>query len=319
MMCDPCFMDANQVGYVHELAWEEITKILDDAMSIQPRRQMSVQFSGGEPTLSPHFLDAIRYAREMRLLRRAVRDQRPALRRRSRASPRRRKEAGLRMAYLQFDGIGNEANAHRKIGNLFDVKLRAIEELAAAGIDVILVVTVVNGVNNDQVGKILAVRRRQPGQDHRRLVPAGVASPAATRTSTTRRAPSSATRSRTSPRRARRRPASPSRCATGSRSRRSGPFRDLVDQLMGERADWGAMKCGCHPNCGIGTVLMVNKKTHQMVPLTRVPRHGGAARRHRHHHRRRAGQGAHRGRSWRWRCSRTIGRRRRRPATTSSS
>jgi uncharacterized radical SAM superfamily Fe-S cluster-containing enzyme len=37
---------------------------------------------------------------------------------------------------------------------------------------------------------------------------------------------------------------------------------------MGERADWGAMKCGCHPNCGVGTVLMVNKKTHQMVPLT---------------------------------------------------
>ena len=24
MMCDPCFMDANQVGYVHELGWDEI-------------------------------------------------------------------------------------------------------------------------------------------------------------------------------------------------------------------------------------------------------------------------------------------------------
>jgi hypothetical protein len=31
-------------------------KILDDSLTIQPRRQMSVQFSGGEPTLSPHFL-----------------------------------------------------------------------------------------------------------------------------------------------------------------------------------------------------------------------------------------------------------------------
>ena len=59
------------------------------------------------------------------------------------------------MAYLQFDGVDNESNAHRKIGNLFDVKLRAIENLPAAGIDVILVVTVVNGVNNDQVGKIV--------------------------------------------------------------------------------------------------------------------------------------------------------------------
>src|SRR5688572_33393289 len=64
MMCDPCFMDANQVGYVHELSWEEITRILDDAADVRPRRQMSIQFSGGEPTLSPHFLDAITYARK---------------------------------------------------------------------------------------------------------------------------------------------------------------------------------------------------------------------------------------------------------------
>ena len=65
MMCNPCFMDANQVGYVHELEWEEVQKLLDDAASIKPRRQLSVQFSGGEPTLSPHFLPAVRYARKL--------------------------------------------------------------------------------------------------------------------------------------------------------------------------------------------------------------------------------------------------------------
>ena len=44
MMCDPCFMDANQVGFVHELSWEDIKMVLDNAISIKPRRQMSVQF-----------------------------------------------------------------------------------------------------------------------------------------------------------------------------------------------------------------------------------------------------------------------------------
>jgi uncharacterized radical SAM superfamily Fe-S cluster-containing enzyme len=48
MMCDPCFMDANQVGFVHELQWEEIKTMLDNAITIKPRRQMSVQFSGGD-------------------------------------------------------------------------------------------------------------------------------------------------------------------------------------------------------------------------------------------------------------------------------
>ena len=65
MMCDPCFMDANQVGFVHELSWEDIKTLLDNAISIKPRRQMSVQFSGGEPTMSPYFLDAVRYAKKV--------------------------------------------------------------------------------------------------------------------------------------------------------------------------------------------------------------------------------------------------------------
>src|SRR5437764_2476095 len=125
MMCDPCFMDANQVGFVHELTWEEIKTLLDNAISIKPKRQMSVQFSGGEPTLSPYFLDAVRYARKVGYtsVQAATNGiefaKRPEF---AKAAA----EAGLRYAYLQFDGIGNAANAHRRVGNLFDVKLRAI-------------------------------------------------------------------------------------------------------------------------------------------------------------------------------------------------
>src|SRR4029079_999084 len=57
--------------------------------------------------------------------------------------------------YLQFDGVGNEHNQHRKVGNLYDVKLRAIENLHKHGVDVTLVVTIINGTNNDQVGDII--------------------------------------------------------------------------------------------------------------------------------------------------------------------
>jgi 7,8-dihydro-6-hydroxymethylpterin dimethyltransferase len=46
-----------------------------------------------------------------------------------------------------------------------------------------------------------------------------------------------------------------------------GPFSDLVDLMMGKNADWGSMKCGCHPNCGVGTIFLVNKNTKQRVPL----------------------------------------------------
>jgi len=64
MMCDPCFMDANQVGFVRT----DVGGHQDGPRQRhfdQAARQMSVQFSGGEPTLSPYFLDAVRYAKKV--------------------------------------------------------------------------------------------------------------------------------------------------------------------------------------------------------------------------------------------------------------
>src|ERR1700758_2206095 len=136
MMCDPCFMDANQVGFVHEVSWEEIKTLLDNAITIKPRRQLSVQFSGGEPTLSPHFLDAVRYCRKIGY--QSVRAPTNGMDSPNRRDfPKEAAEAGLRYAYLQFDGIGNAANSHRAVGNLFDVKLKAIENLHTAGCEIV--------------------------------------------------------------------------------------------------------------------------------------------------------------------------------------
>jgi uncharacterized radical SAM superfamily Fe-S cluster-containing enzyme len=264
MMCDPCFMDANQVGFVHELSWEDVTQILDDSIEVKPRRQMSIQFSGGEPTLSPHFLPAIRYAREkgyfaVQVATNGIRfAQDPEFAKQA-------KEAGLRMAYLQFDGIGNEANSHRKVGNLYDVKLRAIENLHAAGIDVILVVTVVNGVNNDQVGKIVQFAIDNSRQGHRGERSSPSASPGATRTLTTRRRTKqrytlSALWSHDIKRPVWRHRADPRLVPALGHGALLGLDRHCSS---GDNAEFGgSMNCGCHPNCGVGTILFVNK-THE--------------------------------------------------------
>src|SRR5260370_33977293 len=115
MMCDPCFMDANQVGYVHELGWDEIKEILDNALKIKPRRQMSVQFSGGEPTMSPNFLEAVAYARKIgyNSVQAATNGIEFA---KSKEFCKKAFEAGMRYAYLQFDGISNNANVRCEIG-----------------------------------------------------------------------------------------------------------------------------------------------------------------------------------------------------------
>ena len=156
MMCEPCFMDANQVGYVHELTFDEVKQLHRQRAHDPADAGRSRSSSPAASRRSrPIFLDAVAYARKVGLLQRAGGHQRHPVRAGRRRSPAQAAEAGLRIAYLQFDGVGEEANAHRKVPNLFEVKLRAIENLYKAGIDVVLVVTVVARVNDHQVGRIV--------------------------------------------------------------------------------------------------------------------------------------------------------------------
>src|SRR5881409_1224440 len=265
MMCDPCFMDANQVGFVHELSWEDIQMVLDNAITIKPRRQMSVQFSGGEPTISPWFLDAVRYARKVgyNSVQAATNGIEFA---KSFELAKAAAEAGLRYAYLQFDGIGNAANSHRRVGNLFDVKLRAIENLYSAGVDIVPVITIVNGVNNEQVGRVIEFALDNPKK---------IAFVAFQPVSFTGR-----DEEITDERRYRQR-YTLSHMARDVKEQVGiteptrdwfpislmSAFADFADLVHGPQADWGQMSCGCHPNCGVGTAIMINKETKEKAAV----------------------------------------------------
>ena len=268
MMCDPCFMDANQVGYVHELTLNDVKKILDDALTIKPRRQLTVQFSGGEPTISPIFLESIAYARQIGYFSaqaatngiRFAQDPDFAI-----AAA----KAGLRIAYLQFDGIGEDANAHRKVGNLFDVKLRAIENLHRAGIDIALVVTIVRTINDDQVGPI--VKFAVENCDKISFV-------SFQPVSFTGRDEDIDDRTRHERRYTLSHLAEDVKAQTGATEplrdwfplSAAGIVSDVTDLMSGSSADWGNLKCGCHPNCGTGMALLISKKTKKWAPLPEV-------------------------------------------------
>jgi 7,8-dihydro-6-hydroxymethylpterin dimethyltransferase len=265
MMCDPCFMDANQVGYVHELSWEEIQEILDNALKIKPRRQMSVQFSGGEPTMHPRFFDAIRHARKIgyNSVQAATNGIEFA---KSKDYCKQAFEAGLRYVYLQFDGIGNDANSHRQVGNLFDVKLRAIENIHAAGIEIILVTTIVNNLNNDQVGAIVKFAMDNPKK---------ISFVAFQPVSFTGRD------EEITPERRMKQRYTLSHLAqdVSNQVGKIEPTRDwfpislistfsaFADLSHGPDAPWGSVSCGCHPNCGVGTGVLINKETKEWAPV----------------------------------------------------
>ena len=265
MMCEPCFMDANQVGYVHELEWEDIRKILDDAVTVQPRRQMSVQFSGGEPTLHPRFLEAVAYARQVGYFCVQCASNGIAFAQDVKFCHA-AKSVGLRLVYLQFDGTSNEIHKHRKVGNLFDVKQQAIDNLHQAGIDVVLVVTVVRGVNDQEVGKVV-----QFAIENANKITVVSFQPI----SFTGRDEDVSDEQRAAKRYTLSHLAHDLKSQLGITEplrdwvplSAMNPFSDLVDLLQEPNAAFGSLNCGCHPNCGVGTILLVNKQTKEMVPL----------------------------------------------------
>ncbi len=187
-------------------------------------------------------------------------------------------EAGLRYAYLQFDGIGNDANSHRQVGNLFDVKLRAIENMHEAGIEIILVVTIVNNVNNDQVGSIVKFAMENP----KKISFVGFQPVSFTGRDED-----------ITPERRLRQRYTLSHLAqdVSAQVGKVEPTRDwfpislistfagFADLAHGPESQWGTVSCGCHPNCGVGTALMINKETKEWAPVPRFLNVAAARRR----------------------------------------
>jgi uncharacterized radical SAM superfamily Fe-S cluster-containing enzyme len=113
-----------------------------------------VQLSGGEPTVRDDLPAIIRMGREVgfpfiQLNTNGVRlaagpDYATEL-----------KEAGLFSVFLQFDGTDDTIYRAVRGRPLLAEKLKAIEHCAAAGLGVVLVPTIVPGVNTDNVGAIL--------------------------------------------------------------------------------------------------------------------------------------------------------------------
>ena len=266
MMCNPCFMDANQVGYVHEPTFEDTKAILDRAVSFKPKRQVIILFSGGEPTLSPYYLDAVAYAKKIGFYRilAATNGIRFA---EDIEFCKAAKAAGQHGVYLQFDGVGEEKNKHRGVGNLFDVKVRAIENLASVGIKVTLVVTIVNSINNDAIGQIVEFAAKNIDK---------VQTIAFQPVSFTGRDEDISDELRTKWRYTLAGMTHDLKDQLGGRMQ---PLRDwfplssysaftsVMDMLQGADAPWGWSSCNCHPNCGIFTLAVVNRNTGEFKSL----------------------------------------------------
>ncbi len=147
--CPICFANA---GPGYSLTMEQVEGMLDNLLEIEGDPEV-VQFSGGEPTIHPQLLDMVQAAQDRGIGHvmintngvRIARDDR-FLEGLARLKP---------AIYLQFDGLEEETYRAIRGEELLETKMRALDRLAEADLDVALVAAVERGVNDHEVGAVL--------------------------------------------------------------------------------------------------------------------------------------------------------------------
>jgi len=151
--CPICFANANVRGEIVELTIDQVCQMLDSACNTDMVQPACLQYGGGEPTIHPQFLEALREANKRKFAQIQIATNGIKFAQDS-ALAAQASEAGLNIAYMQFDGMDDEVYRKTRGCNLVDIKLRAIDNLYQAGIRTVLVPTIVKGLNDNQIGKI---------------------------------------------------------------------------------------------------------------------------------------------------------------------
>jgi uncharacterized radical SAM superfamily Fe-S cluster-containing enzyme len=156
LKCPVCFANAAAAGYVYEPTKEEVRGMVENLRKNDPVPATALQFSGGEPTIRNDLFELIRMAKDLGFQHVEVNTNGLRLAQ-SVDYCKGLKEAGMSTVYLQFDGLTSEVYKFIRGLDLLDIKMKAVENLRRAGIDsVVLVVTLIKGVNDNQLGDIIS-------------------------------------------------------------------------------------------------------------------------------------------------------------------
>lgn len=148
--CPVCFAAAGHHGA--DASLQEIGGWLDTLAAAGGR--VHIQLSGGEPTVRDDLAEIVKLVRArgfgfVQLNTNGVRIARDPGYLAALA------DAGLDCVFLQFDGVEDDIHRRLRGANLARIKEAAIANCAAAGTGVVLVPTLVAGVNLDRIGAIV--------------------------------------------------------------------------------------------------------------------------------------------------------------------
>jgi len=151
LYCAVCFADSGR-GEADDPSLEHISRLLERAMAAAG--PCNLQLSGGEPTLRDDLPEIVEIARRIGYS--FIQVNTNGLRLAADIGyGRRLRAAGLSSVFLQFDGVDDEIYRSLRGRALLDRKLRAVRNCGETGLGVVLVPTLVRGVNTGAIGAIV--------------------------------------------------------------------------------------------------------------------------------------------------------------------
>lgn len=259
LTCPVCFANANAAGTLYEPSFAEVRRMLQALRNERPVAGRIVQFSGGEPTIYPHFLEACQLAKEMGFSH--IQAATNGIMLADLEFAKQAREAGLTTLYLQFDGVSDDVYMRTRGEPLLEVKKKVIENARAVKMKIVFVPTIVRGLNDHQIGEILNLaiencdvitgityqpvaftgRLNRNELAAKRFTQSDLAHAIAEQSGVTDAYHDWF----------------PLACVT--------PFSMLMSALRGEKT----VHLTCHPHCSIGTYVFVDEHTRTAVPITR--------------------------------------------------
>jgi len=152
-LCCPTCLASSQAKGGFMVKMDEFKDALISLLAHEGRAT-PLQLSGGEPTIHPDLVDFIAEARRLSFKYVEVNTNGIALAKRPELA-KISAEAGLNGIYLQFDGVTDDVYRRLRGADLFRIKEEAIYNAKKAGLNVVLAVTAVKGVNDHQLWEIV--------------------------------------------------------------------------------------------------------------------------------------------------------------------
>ncbi|MEM2439806.1 MAG: radical SAM protein [Candidatus Bathyarchaeia archaeon] len=150
--CSICFASFPEYETEYEPDREEIFRMLEFLSNLDPKPP-AVLFSGGEPLLREDLPEIICFAHKLGFLTILATNGIKIAKDPSLAA--RLKKSGLNIVYLQFDSLKDDVYIKLRGRKLLKEKLKIIDICRKYDIEVILVPTLINGLNNDEIGEIV--------------------------------------------------------------------------------------------------------------------------------------------------------------------